>query len=172
LRAKVDVQDISQDLATWQHFGGNLAENPEEPSKVESGPIGWGGRTEESAQSSAEANSGGWRWFKDPRLGTLGMRGLFTSNTLPPLVEAGEEVDDEYYLLWRLEQGIPEGSIEIPKGEAIPLEYNLAGLSAISFEKGCYVGQELVARTHHRGVIRKRLMPVNFLQDNGEGLEY
>jgi folate-binding protein YgfZ len=85
-------------------------------------------------------------------------------------VEAGEEVDDEYYLLWRLEQGIPEGSIEIPKGEAIPLEYNLAGLSAISFEKGCYVGQELVARTHHRGVIRKRLMPVNFLQDNGEGL--
>ncbi|CAK9273526.1 unnamed protein product [Sphagnum jensenii] len=168
LRAKVDVQDISQDLATWQHFGGNLAENPEEPSKVESGPIGWGGRTEEAAQSSAEANSGGWRWFKDPRLGTLGMRGLFPSNTLPPLVEAGEEVDDEYYLLWRLEQGIPEGSIEIPKGEAIPLEYNLAGLSAISFEKGCYVGQELVARTHHRGVIRKRLMPVNFLQDNGE----
>ncbi len=82
MRAKVDVQDISQDLATWQHFGGNLAENPEEPSKVESGPIGWGGRTEESAQSSAEANSGGWRWFKDPRLGTLGMRGLFPSNTL------------------------------------------------------------------------------------------
>lgn len=33
-----------------------------------------------------------------------------------PLVEAGEEVDDEYYLLWRLEQGIPEGCIEIPKG--------------------------------------------------------
>jgi hypothetical protein len=31
-------------------------------------------------------------------------------------VEAGEEVDDEYYLLWRLEQGIAEGSIEIPKG--------------------------------------------------------
>lgn len=54
-------------------------------------------------------------------------------------------------------------------GEAIPLEYNLVGLKAINFDKGCYVGQELVARTHHRGVIRKRLMPLNFVHGNGEG---
>lgn len=46
-------------------------------------------------------------------------------------------------------------------GHAIPLEYNLDGLNAISFSKGCYVGQELIARSHFRGVIRKRLMPVN-----------
>ena len=46
-------------------------------------------------------------------------------------------------------------------GHAIPLEYNLDGLNAISFTKGCYVGQELIARSHFRGVIRKRLMPVN-----------
>lgn len=51
----------------------------------------------------------------------------------------------------------------------MPLEYNLAGLNAISFDKGCYVGQELVARTHHRGVIRKRLLPLRFLNDSGEG---
>ncbi|KAH9331451.1 hypothetical protein KI387_003559, partial [Taxus chinensis] len=55
--------------------------------------------------------------------------------------------------------------------EAIPLEYNLAGLNAISFEKGCYVGQELVARTHHRGVIRKRILPVNFRLENGEEVQ-
>lgn len=54
-------------------------------------------------------------------------------------------------------------------GEAIPLEYNLVGLNAISFDKGCYVGQEFVARTHHRGVIRKRLLPLRFLNDRGEG---
>ena len=42
----------------------------------------------------------------------------------------------------------------------MPLEYNLDGLGAISFTKGCYVGQELIARTHFRGVVRKRLMPV------------
>ncbi len=46
-------------------------------------------------------------------------------------------------------------------GHAIPLEYNLDGLNAISFTKGCYVGQELIARSHFRGVVRKRLMPVD-----------
>ena len=55
-------------------------------------------------------------------------------------------------------------------GEAIPLEYNLAGLNAISFEKGCYIGQELIARTHHRGVIRKRLMPMKFVDEKGQGI--
>ena len=45
-------------------------------------------------------------------------------------------------------------------GEAIPLEYNLDGLQGVSFEKGCYVGQELVARTHWSGAVRKRLMPL------------
>jgi hypothetical protein len=48
--------------------------------------------------------------------------------------------------------------------------YNLAGLNAISFEKGCYIGQELIARTHHRGVIRKRLMPMKFVDGNGQGI--
>ncbi|KAJ1376815.1 YgfZ/GcvT conserved site [Sesbania bispinosa] len=54
--------------------------------------------------------------------------------------------------------------------EAVPLEYNLAGLNAISFDKGCYVGQELIARTHHRGVIRKRIVPLRFLDNDGKEL--
>lgn len=54
-------------------------------------------------------------------------------------------------------------------GEAIPLEYNFVGLNAISFDKGCYVGQELIARTHHRGVIRKRLIPLQFIDSSGKG---
>lgn len=54
-------------------------------------------------------------------------------------------------------------------GDAIPLEYNFAGLNAISFDKGCYVGQELIARTHHRGVIRKRLTPFKLVDADGEG---
>lgn len=51
----------------------------------------------------------------------------------------------------------------------MPLEYNLAGLNAISFDKGCYVGQELIARTHHRGVIRKRVLPLKFVDNDGNG---
>ncbi|CAI5520441.1 unnamed protein product [Closterium sp. Naga37s-1] len=57
---------------------------------------------------------------------------------------------------------------EMLSGEALPLECNLAALHAISFTKGCYVGQELTARTHHRGVVRKRLMPVRIVP-SGEG---
>lgn len=36
-------------------------------------------------------------------------------------------------------------------------------MRAISFTKGCYVGQELTARTYHTGVIRKRLTPVKLI---------
>ncbi|RZC53813.1 hypothetical protein C5167_012661, partial [Papaver somniferum] len=66
--------------------------------------------------------------------------------------------------------GIDKAGQSSTKGnsEAIPLEYNLAGLNAISFNKGCYVRQESVARTHHRGVIRKRLLPLKLLMGNGE----
>ena len=52
-------------------------------------------------------------------------------------------------------------------GHAMPLEYNLDALNGVSYTKGCYVGQELIARTHNRGVIRKRLMPFTI---DGESL--
>ena len=48
------------------------------------------------------------------------------------------------------------------------MEYNLDGLGGIAFEKGCYVGQELTARTHFQGQIRKRLMPVEIPDPQGQ----
>jgi folate-binding protein YgfZ len=57
-------------------------------------------------------------------------------------------------------------------GEAIPLEYNFAALNAISFENGCYIGQGLIARTNRRDVIWKRLMPMKFVDENGEGMNF
>jgi len=52
---------------------------------------------------------------------------------------------------------VGEGAAEL--GGELPLEVNLDALAAISFAKGCYLGQELTSRTHFRGVIRKRLLP-------------
>jgi transferase CAF17, mitochondrial len=52
-------------------------------------------------------------------------------------------------------------------GAAIPLEYNIDWLNGVSYDKGCYVGQELVARVHFGGLVRKRLYPVTFQQPLG-----
>jgi transferase CAF17, mitochondrial len=53
-------------------------------------------------------------------------------------------------------------------GSAIPLEYNIDLLNGVTFDKGCYLGQELVARTHFQGLIRKRVMPF-LIRSGNEG---
>ena len=40
------------------------------------------------------------------------------------------------------------------------LEAGLDQLGAVDFEKGCYVGQEVTARTHYRGLVKRRLVPI------------
>lgn len=80
LRKKVEVHNISQELSVWQYYGGKLSEKPGDSTESEAGSIGWGGTTDESALSSAETNPDQLRWYKDPRLSTLGLRGIFASN--------------------------------------------------------------------------------------------
>lgn len=104
--------------------------------------------------------------FADPRLAALGWRILVPRDWLPDakakLLEAGlsEGAPDEYEAL-RLAHGVPDGVKDIPENRGIPLEYNLDALNAISWDKGCYMGQELTARTRYRGLVRKRLLPVD-----------
>ncbi|OQV19661.1 putative transferase CAF17-like protein, mitochondrial [Hypsibius exemplaris] len=95
----------------------------------------------------------------DPRLPLLGYRSLFG---LKESAEAGNSpvVDETAYRRFRYRVGVPEGSLELPPGECFPLESNADYLAGVHFHKGCYLGQELTARTHHTGVVRKRLMPV------------
>ncbi|KAI9890566.1 MAG: ccr4 associated factor [Vezdaea aestivalis] len=75
----------------------------------------------------------------------------------------------ESYELHRMLTGLAEGG-ELIQGEALPQESNLDALGAIDFRKGCYVGQELTIRTHHTGVVRKRILPVYLARTEEERL--
>jgi len=58
-------------------------------------------------------------------------------------------------------RGVPEGQAEIPRDDVLPMNANFDIMGGIDFKKGCYVGQELTIRTHHTGVVRRRVLPVS-----------
>ncbi|WP_375731179.1 YgfZ/GcvT domain-containing protein, partial [Azospirillum sp. B506] len=61
----------------------------------------------------------------------------------------------------RLSLGIPDGTLDLIPEKSIPLESRMDALNAISWDKGCYMGQELTARTKYRALIKKKLFPVS-----------
>lgn len=97
----------------------------------------------------------------DPRGPLMGCRLLAqTGQDIRDILPGAELRSVRDYNRHRYQHGMAEGVQDIPPGVALPLESNLAYMNGISFSKGCYIGQELTARTHHTGVIRKRLLPV------------
>ncbi len=66
------------------------------------------------------------------------------------------------YRRLRYRLGLPEGVAEYKGDEGLPLEANGDLCGAISFSKGCYLGQELTARSRFTGVIRRRITPIQF----------
>lgn len=97
--------------------------------------------------------------LRDPRSPTLGWRVVTRGET----AELGMEMDvvnEKEYQIRRYLHGIPEGQSEILYETALPLESNMDVMGGVDFHKGCYVGQELTIRTKHRGVVRKRILPV------------
>ena len=61
----------------------------------------------------------------------------------------------------RIKSGLPDGSRDMPVEKSFILENGFKELNGIDFNKGCYIGQEVTARMHYRGLIKKRLVPVH-----------
>jgi folate-binding protein YgfZ len=101
--------------------------------------------------------------YEDPRLKDIGQR-IVTSKDydLKNDLKGIEEGDINEYTSHRYKFGVGEGIVDLIPEKSFPLESNCDYMNGVSFHKGCYIGQELTARTHHTGVIRKRLMPVIF----------
>ncbi|KAM7188667.1 putative transferase CAF17, mitochondrial [Naviculisporaceae sp. PSN 640] len=95
---------------------------------------------------------------QDPRAPGLGYRIISRSSLESPA--SLPQVQESAYTLHRYRLGVPEGQREILRDQALPLESNIDVMNGIDFRKGCYVGQELTIRTKHRGVVRKRILPV------------
>lgn len=94
----------------------------------------------------------------DPRCNALGYRAIAPAGSLEASADSGG------YTALRRRLGIAEGTGEITPDKFFPSELNLERLGAVSFTKGCYVGQELTARTHFTGQVRKRVLPC-FISD-------
>ena len=100
--------------------------------------------------------------FVDPRLTALGVRCILPRVEIrQSLRDAGlAEAGFPAYDRLRLEFGIPDGSRDLVVEKSILLESGFDELNGVDWQKGCYIGQELTARTKYRGLIKKRLMPV------------
>lgn len=95
----------------------------------------------------------------DPRSSKMGARGFLLDSQIKNLTSKMENNPNAYDLL-RIDNFIAEGEKDLVAGQAFPLEYGMDELNAIDYKKGCYVGQELVARTHYLGELRKKIVQV------------
>ena len=133
LRAKVMIEDLSETLGVLAAWDG-------------------GGTTRQGLS------------FADPRLPALGLRVL-----LPPhlAVAAAAElgaslVAPSAYEAHRIALGVPQGGNDFAYGDAFPHEADMDQLGGVDFDKGCYVGQEVVSRMEHRGTARTRAVLVRY----------
>ena len=91
----------------------------------------------------------------DPRSNALGIHVIVHDSQMPTT-----NGDITAWHKSRIAAGIPEGSIDLIPERALMLEAGLDQLGAVDFEKGCYVGQEVTARMHYRGLVKRRLVPL------------
>jgi len=101
-------------------------------------------------------------FYLDPRHHDMGWRCMYTRP---------EDMKEKPFEEWderRIQLVIPDGSRDMEVDRSTLLECNIDKLNGVSFDKGCYVGQEITARMHHRGLVKKHLYTV---QIDGSVLE-
>jgi hypothetical protein len=145
LRSKVTLEDASDRHVVAALFGDGALEALDLPADA----------------GAARPVSGGVAYV-DPRLPALGARLLLPSDGAEAALEAlgAERAGFAAYDRHRLALGVPDGSRDLAVEKAILLESDYDELNAIAWDKGCYMGQELTARTKYRGLVKKRLVPV------------
>jgi len=144
LRAKIVLEDVSDRFELLQAWGPDAG-----------APFGLAEPGQATQRDGAVA-------FIDPRIADLGIRLIAPKGTGAGLLEAlgyapGPIADWDRR---RLGHGVPDGSRDMLLEKAILLENGFDELHGVAWDKGCYIGQELTARTKYRGLIKKRLMPV------------
>ena len=110
--------------------------------------------------------------YADPRLATLGQRMMLPPHLAKEAAEdlAAELLEASAYDAHRIALGVPRGGVDFIYSDAFPHEADMDQLAGVDFDKGCYVGQEVVSRMEHRGIARNRIVPIaaeSFAPDSG-----
>lgn len=100
--------------------------------------------------------------FKDPRYADLGFRSIILKDLI-----LDHEVQ-ELYLQDKYNFAIVDGYEDLIYNKSIPVEYGAEELNAISYNKGCYIGQEIISRAKYQGIIRKKIYKLSTIIDDPE----
>lgn len=128
--------------------------------------VAWGDGTAAALKTSATPGTvtihGAGVLYTDPRLAGAGVRWALPADQVDGLAKLGlQQATPEAFDALRFDLGLPDGSRDMDIEKALLMENGFEELHGVDFKKGCYIGQELTARTHYRALIKKRLMPVN-----------
>ena len=146
LRSRVTIEEVEPAMAVWALTGDGAA-----------AAVGLAG-----AQAGTAAPLAGGVVFVDPRLATVGLRALLPAQTGEAALRAlgFTATDIAAYEAQRISLGLPDGSRDILVEKSLLLEVGFDELGGIDWDKGCYLGQELTARTRWRGLVKRRLLPM------------
>jgi tRNA-modifying protein YgfZ len=102
--------------------------------------------------------------YSDPRHAELGLRIVLPADGAEAaLREAGFALgESDEWQQKRIALGVPQGGQDFIYGDTFPHEADMDQLGGVDFKKGCFIGQEVVSRMEHRGVARKRVVPVRY----------